>query len=202
MRDTRRCLASVRTVQCVASGDLLLRVVSRILFSTSAVSVPARSVPRRLRCQRLYSAGAKRCAGSDHRRARKAELFGDRVIRNPFLGQQNHPAFLGHSLWRCSGADQRFQLRSGGAINGKSRGGRKHDPIESWRVYIVNSYGGRDTSTESLLASRARLSRVDNLLARNDQLVVPRVGLRIYFGRVFIRHVGKQPDFTELRTVS
>ena len=34
--------------------------------------------------------------------------LGDRVIRSPFLGQQNYPAFLGHSLWRCSGADQRF----------------------------------------------------------------------------------------------
>jgi hypothetical protein len=40
-------------------------------------------------------------------------LFGDRVIRHAFLGQQNHPAFLGHSLWSCSGTGQRFQLLFG-----------------------------------------------------------------------------------------
>src|SRR5207248_1003341 len=39
MRDTRRCLASVRTVHCVASGGLVLSVVSRIFFSTSGVRV-------------------------------------------------------------------------------------------------------------------------------------------------------------------
>ncbi len=110
---------------------------------------PARPVPCRLCGQRLYPTCAKRGAGGDHRRARQTKLFGNRMIRHPFLGQQNYPAFLGHSLWRCSGADQRFQLRFGGLINGKSGGGRKHDAIESCLSYIVNSYVGRDTSSIS-----------------------------------------------------
>jgi hypothetical protein len=115
---------------------------------------PARPVPRRLGSQRLYPAGAKGCAGGDHRRARQAKLFGDRVIRHAFLGQQNHPAFLGHPLWRCSGADQRFQLRFGGVINGKSSGGRKQGPIESRPAYIVNSYVGRDTRARNFRVRR------------------------------------------------
>src|SRR5206468_12722214 len=55
----------------------------------------------------------------------------------------------GHSLWRRPGADQRFQLRFSGVINRQSGGGRKHDPIESWPAYVVNSYVGRDTSMKS-----------------------------------------------------
>jgi hypothetical protein len=49
-------------------------------------------------------------------------------------------------LWRCSGADQRFQLPLGGVINGESCGGGKHAAIESWSVHIVTHYMGRDTS--------------------------------------------------------
>src|SRR5437867_8749711 len=64
---------------------------------------------------------------------------------HPFLVEQHHSAFLGHSLCRRPGADQRFQLRFSGVINRQSGGGRKHDPIESWPAYVVNSYVGRDT---------------------------------------------------------
>jgi hypothetical protein len=78
---------------------------------------PARPVPRWLRSQRLHPACAKRGAGGDHRRARQAELFGNRVIRHSSLGQQNHSAFLGHSLRRCSGADQITQRRK--VVNGR-----------------------------------------------------------------------------------
>src|SRR6266436_9114989 len=39
MRDTRKCLANVRTVHCVASGGLVLRVASKIFFSNSGVNV-------------------------------------------------------------------------------------------------------------------------------------------------------------------
>src|SRR5256885_5927377 len=144
MRDTRRYLASVRTVHCVASGGLVWSVVSRIFFSTSGVSV------RRGRFRVGFAVSActppvpNVARTASNRRARQAELFGDRVIRHSFLGQQTHPAFLGHSLWRGSGADQRFQLRFGGVINGKSGSGRKHDPIESWPAH---SYVGRDTSS-------------------------------------------------------
>src|SRR5258708_39967883 len=98
--------------------------------------------------------------GGDRRRDRQGELIGDRVIRHYFLGQQTHPAFLGHSLWRGSGADQRFQLHFSGVINGKSGGGRKHDPIESWPALIVNSYVGRDTSNsrKPLYAARSEFT--------------------------------------------
>src|SRR5438552_13605360 len=145
MRDTRSCLASVRTVHCVASGGLVLSVVSRIFFSNSAVSV------RRGRLRVGFAVSA--CTPPAPNLARAAitvgrdrpSCLGDRVIRHAFLGQQNHPAFLGHSLWRGSGADQRFQLHFSGVINGKSGGGGKHDPIESWPGHIVNSYVGRDT---------------------------------------------------------
>jgi hypothetical protein len=78
------------------------------------------------------------------------------VIRHATLGEQNHPVFLGHQLWRCPGADQRFQLRFGGVINGKSSSRRKHVPIESRPVYIVNSYMGRDTSAAQFEQSELR----------------------------------------------
>src|SRR5271169_6376911 len=147
MRDTRAPWASVRRVPCVASDDLDFSLVSTIFFSNSAVLI-RRPGGAWASGQQWHPGGAKRRADGDHRRARQPGLFCDQVIRDASLGQQNHSAFLGHLLWRCSGTDQRFQLPFGGVTTARGSGGGKHVASESWPTRTLNIHMGGDARTK------------------------------------------------------
>ena len=60
----------------------------------------------------VHPALGERRPGGEHRRSRQARLQGDRVVRHPLAGQEDHPAPLRQSLWRRPSTHQGFQLLS------------------------------------------------------------------------------------------